>query len=86
MLNQEKNETQNQDFDFNTPVLQEFLSQNAHGDKQLLHGLEVMFKNYFKNHRYFDTADNTEAVLEAYHICSNIIANKVQLFNSKNVA
>lgn len=86
MQGKENQALQNQDFDFATPVHIEFLQQNAHGDKQLLHGLEVMFKNYFKNHRHFDNANNCEAVLEAYHICCYIISKKAELFNSKNIA
>ena len=80
------NESLDQSLMYQIPetLLGEFLDLNQFGDKQLTEGLELMFKNYFKTNRYFDQ-EATEAVLEAFHFCNYLIANK-ELFNSKNVA
>lgn len=69
---------------YNIPntLLGEFLQENK--EKELLNGLEVMFKNYFKNLRYYETEADTTAVLEAYHFCNHFLSHK-ELFNSKIV-
>lgn len=64
-------------------LLGEFLEKNK--EKELLNGLEIMFKNYFKNRRYYETEADTTAVLEAYHFCNHFLSHK-ELFNPKIVA
>lgn len=64
-------------------LLGEFLQENK--EKELLNGLEVMFKNYFKNRRYYETEADTTAVLEAYHFCNHFLSHK-ELFNPEIVA
>ncbi|WP_281238171.1 hypothetical protein [Flavobacterium praedii] len=87
MLNKEKNTEENQDYDFTTPLGREFLEQNRHGDRLITKGLEVMFINYFKDNRYIGTnGSDAEAVMEAYHVCNYLVANKKQLFNPNTVA
>lgn len=60
----------------NLSALEEFKTQGTIGQRNLIRGLEKMFGAYFKEKRFYEDENETEAVCEAFHFAMYLFTNR----------